>query len=155
MIAVVISKYSRLSRNLQAQANALERRVKDALHRLRHQAEKQHEFCGGAKGRPQKSKSHAVKKGSPAGGVSSSGAGPSSHRTQGQGLACPVCLEETPEGTLCITSCGHTFCTECIHGLVDKGPGGKCEWGSAHQHIERSPFILSVFLPNPRSCLPS
>ena len=41
---------------------------------------------------------------------------------------CPVCLDDAFEGQLCITTRGHTFCSDCIHGLVRKSLGGKCKY---------------------------
>ena len=73
-----------------------------------------------------------------AGSSSSGGRGSSKAASQSSGgggeeggvsFQCPICLDDTAEGRLCVTTCGHTFCTECIHGLVDKSWGGKCECG--------------------------
>jgi hypothetical protein len=36
-------------------------------------------------------------------------------------LACPICLDVCDRRT--ITTCGHTFCTDCIHDIVQVGAG--------------------------------
>ena len=61
------------------------------------------------------------------GGSQEKGSGAQQQRQrEGMSFQCPVCLDDASEGGLCVTTCGHTFCTDCIHGLVDKSLG-KCK----------------------------
>ena len=135
-----------------------------ALHHLRHQAAKQQELVPLPPPPPQQGgcpPTTATGRAS-SGGNSSRKAGGSSGEQQPQGSAvaaaakgtgpaaaasaaaaaaafhCPICLDAAPEGRLCVTTCGHTFCIECIHDLVDRRLGASC---TLHIPLTRPPHF--------------
>ena len=122
-----------------------------ALHHLRHQAAKQHELVplpsappgqqgggppttatgraspGGNSSRKARGSSGEQQPQGSAVAATAKGTGPATAASAAAAAAaafhCPICLDAAPEGRLCVTTCGHTFCIECIHDLVDRRLG--------------------------------